>query len=240
MIVYPAIDLKGGACVRLYQGDLERATYYNVDPVQQARTFETAGAAWLHVVDLDGAFTGQAVNAAAIESIIAAVVLPVQVGGGIRDLGAIERWLSMGVARVVLGTVAVKNPALVVDACRLFPNRIAVALDAKGGRVAVEGWAELSEWTAVDLARRFAEVGVAAIVYTDVDRDGTKVGVNVEATADLARETNIPVIASGGVASIDDILALRRVETTGIAGVIIGRALYDGRVTLESALRAAA
>jgi phosphoribosylformimino-5-aminoimidazole carboxamide ribotide isomerase len=240
MIVYPAIDLKDGACVRLYQGDLSRATVYGTDPAAQAKAFAAAGAAWLHVVDLNGAFAGRPVNTAAVEAIAAAVSIPIQLGGGVRDLATVERWLAAGIARVVLGTAAVKDPALVETACRAHPGRIAVALDARSGTIAIEGWAEPSAWTAADLARRFADTGVAALVYTDVERDGTKVGANVAATAALARATAIPVIASGGVGSLADIAALKRHEAEGIAGVILGRALYDGRVTLAAALAAAA
>jgi phosphoribosylformimino-5-aminoimidazole carboxamide ribotide isomerase len=243
MILFPAIDLKGGQCVRLVKGDMRQATVFNTDPADQARQFAVAGAEWLHLVDLDGAFAGAPVNEAAVESILAATALPVQLGGGIRDLARIGAWLERGVARVILGTAALKNPELVRQACRRFPGKIAVGIDAKGGRVAVEGWAETSELSALDLARRFEDAGVAAIIYTDIDRDGLLQGVNVVATADLAAALAIPVIASGGVSSIDDIRALleilpaTRKSGGGIVGVISGRAIYDGRLDLKEALQ---
>jgi phosphoribosylformimino-5-aminoimidazole carboxamide ribotide isomerase len=236
VILYPAIDLKGGQCVRLVRGDMTRATVFNADPAAQARDFAAAGCRWLHLVDLDGAFAGSPMNAAAVEAILAAVDVPCQLGGGIRDLGTIDGWLAKGIARVILGTVALKNPALVREACARHPGRIAVGIDARGGKVATEGWAEVSEIAATDLARRFADAGVAAIIYTDIDRDGMLAGVNVEATAALARAVPIPVIASGGVASLDDLNALLAVEQDGVAGVISGRALYDGRLDLAAAL----
>ncbi len=236
MILYPAIDLKDGACVRLVQGDMARATVFNRDPAAQARAFVAAGFRWLHLVDLDGAFAGRPVNAPAVEAILAAVSVPVQLGGGLRDLATIEFWLGRGVARAVLGTLAVRDPELVREACRRHPGRIAVGIDARGGRVAVEGWAEESELGALDLARRFVDAGVAAIVYTDIERDGALAGVNVAATAALARAVPIPVIASGGVASLEDLRALRAEAASGIAGVIIGRALYDGRIDARAAL----
>jgi len=236
VILYPAIDLKGGQCVRLVRGDMTSATVFNADPAAQARDFAGAGCRWLHLVDLDGAFAGKPMNAAAVDAILAAVDIPCQLGGGIRDLATIGRWLDKGIARVILGTVALKNPDLVREACRLHPGRIVVGIDARGGRVATEGWAEASEIMAVNLARRFADAGVAAIVYTDIDRDGVLAGVNVAATATLARAVGIPVIASGGVASLDDLRALLEVETDGVAGVISGRALYDGRLDLAAAL----
>jgi phosphoribosylformimino-5-aminoimidazole carboxamide ribotide isomerase len=236
MIVYPAIDLKDGAAVRLLRGEMGRATLYNPDPAAQARDFADAGFQWLHLVDLNGAFEGRPVNAGAVEAILAAVSLPVQLGGGIRDMATVARWLEAGVARVILGTAAVKTPALVSEACRAFPGRIAVGIDARGGRVAVEGWAEESEVLAADLARRFEDEGVAAVIYTDIERDGALAGVNVEATAELAHSVALPVIASGGVSSLDDIAALLAVSEPGIAGVICGRALYDGRIDAASAL----
>ena len=236
MILYPAIDLKGGQCVRLVQGDMNQATVFNADPAAQARDFAGAGCRWLHLVDLDGAFAGKPMNAAAVDAILAAVDIPCQLGGGIRDLATIDAWLAKGVARVILGTVALKNPAVVREACARHPGRIAVGIDARGGRVATEGWAEVSDITAIDLARRFADAGVAAIVYTDIDRDGVLAGVNVAATATLARAVGIPVIASGGVASLDDLRALLDVEKDGVSGVISGRALYDGRLDLRAAL----
>ena len=236
MILYPAIDLKDGQAVRLLRGEMATATVFNDDPADQARTFEAAGFAWLHLVDLNGAFEGRPVNRAAVESILAAVAIPAQLGGGIRDMATISAWLEAGVARVILGTAAVKNPELVRAACREFPGQVALGIDARGGRVAVEGWAEVSEIEALDLARRFADAGAAAIVYTDIARDGVLQGVNVEATADLARATDVPVIASGGVADLADIEALMAAARDGIQGAIIGRALYDGRIDAAAAL----
>jgi len=236
MILFPAIDLKDGAAVRLLRGEMGTATVFNPDPAAQARAFAEAGFEWLHLVDLNGAFEGRPVNGAAVSAILAEVELPVQLGGGIRDMATIERWLQAGVARVILGTAAVKNPQLVRDACRAFPGRVVVGIDARGGRVALEGWAEQSEEAADDLARRFEDAGVAAIVYTDIERDGALQGVNVAATAALADAISLPVIASGGVASLDDIAALMAVARQGIEGVICGRALYDGRVDPKSAL----
>ncbi len=236
MIPYPAIDLKDGACVRLVQGDMARATVYSEDPAAQARTFEAQGFSWLHVVDLDGAFAGRSVNAEAVAAILGAVSIPLQLGGGIRDMAGVERWLEAGVGRVVLGTAALNDPDLVRQASRRFPGRVAVAIDARAGRVAVEGWAELTDVAAPELARRFEDAGVAAIVYTDIERDGTARGLDVEATARLARGIATPVIASGGVASLDDLEALKRVAAAGIAGVILGRALYDGRLDPAAAL----
>ncbi len=236
MILYPAIDLKDGQAVRLLRGEMETATVFNDDPADQARTFEAAGFAWLHLVDLNGAFEGRPVNRAAVEAILAAIAIPAQLGGGIRDMATISAWLEAGVARVILGTAAVKNPELVRAACREFPGQIALGIDARGGRVAVEGWAEVSEIEALDLARRFADAGAAAIVYTDIARDGVLQGVNVEATAELARATEVPVIASGGVADLADIEALMAAASDGIQGAIIGRALYDGRIDAAAAL----
>jgi phosphoribosylformimino-5-aminoimidazole carboxamide ribotide isomerase len=236
MILYPAIDLKDGACVRLKQGDMDRATVFNDSPADQARQFAEAGCDWIHVVDLNGAFAGKPVNAAAVAAILGAVGVPVQLGGGIRDMATIDDWLDRGIARVVLGTVALRDPDLVRRACRAYPGRIAVGIDAKGGRVAVQGWAETAEITAPELAMRFEDAGVAAIIYTDIDRDGLLGGANVEATAALARAISTPVIASGGVASLDDIRALKAHEIDGIAGVISGRALYDGRIDLKAAI----
>ncbi len=239
MILYPAIDLKDGQCVRLYKGDMAQATVFNDVPADQARAFYTAGFTHLHIVDLNGAFAGKPVNAAAVEAIRAATPVPLQLGGGIRDLGTIQAWLDKGIERVILGTAAVKNPELVKDACRLFPGHIAVGIDARGGKVAIEGWGEGSSLDVIDLARQFEGVGVAAIIYTDIDRDGALTGVNVEATAALARAVTIPVIASGGVAGIDDIRALKA-RAEPIAGAIIGRALYDGRIDAAAALKLAA
>ncbi len=240
MILYPAIDLKGGQCVRLKLGDMGQATVYNPDPAAQAKAFAASGFAWIHVVDLDGAFAGKPQNADAVASIISSVDLPVQLGGGIRDLKTVEAWLSRGLKRVILGTAAVKNPALVREAAARFPGQVAVGIDARDGFVAVEGWAEVSSLPARELALRFRDAGVAAVIFTDVGRDGVLAGVNVEATADLAKGLGIPVIASGGLASIDDVHRLKAREADGISGVIIGRALYDGRVDPASALEAAA
>ena len=238
MILYPAIDLKDGHCVRLRQGDMAQATVFNDDPAAQARAFQDSGFRYLHCVDLNGAFAGQSANTPAIRAILAALKIPVQLGGGIRDRAGIEAWLSAGIARVILGTVAVRNPALVKEAARDFPGRIVVGIDARDGMVAVEGWAEASSLSAVDLARRFEDAGVAAIIFTDIARDGMLQGVNAEATADLARSVTIPVIASGGVGGIEDITRLA--AEPKIAGVVIGRALYDGRIDPKAALAAAA
>ena len=237
MIVYPAIDLKDGRCVRLVRGDMKSATVFNDDPAAQARAFAAAGAAWIHVVDLDGAFAGKLKNEAAVEAIVKAAPVKVQLGGGIRDEATLEAWLGKGVARVVLGTAAVKNPNLVRESCRRWPGQVALGIDARGGKVAVEGWAETAGVAALDLARRFEDAGAAAIIYTDIERDGALQGVNVAATAALARALKTPVIASGGVASLDDLAALK---AAGIPGAILGRALYDGRVDLKSALALAA
>jgi phosphoribosylformimino-5-aminoimidazole carboxamide ribotide isomerase len=238
VILYPAIDLKDGQCVRLAQGDMERATVFNDDPAAQANAFAAAGAEWIHVVDLNGAFAGQPVNGAAVEAIVAAVDQPVQLGGGIRDMAMAEHWLGAGIARIVLGTAAVKDPAFVKDACRAFPGQAAVGIDARGGRVAVEGWAETSDITATDLAKRFEDAGVAAIIHTDIDRDGVLTGPNLDASAALAKAVSIPVIVSGGVSSLDDLADIkdRAATTPGLAGVISGRALYDGRIDLQAAL----
>ena len=237
MILFPAIDLKDGACVRLLRGRMEAATLYSPDPAAQARAFQDAGSRWLHIVDLNGAFAGRPVNAGAVRAILKAVAIPVQLGGGIRDMAAIEAWFAAGVARVILGTAAVRDPALVRAACRRFPGRIAVGIDARGGRVAVEGWARTTAVEARELALAFEGAGVAAIVFTDIERDGALQGPNVEATSALARALTTPMIASGGVASLDDLRALKAHEKDGIAGVIAGRALYDGRLDLGQALR---
>ncbi|MCA3439962.1 MAG: 1-(5-phosphoribosyl)-5-[(5-phosphoribosylamino)methylideneamino]imidazole-4-carboxamide isomerase [Rhodobacter sp.] len=236
MILYPAIDLKDGQCVRLLRGDMAAATVFGDDPAAQAAAFVAAGCDWLHLVDLNGAFAGQPVNGAAVAAILARVAVPCQLGGGIRDMATIETWLDRGLARVILGTVAVENPALVRKAAGTFPGRIAVGIDARGGRVATRGWAETTDVIATDLARRFEDAGVAALIYTDIDRDGAMGGPNIAATVALARAVGIPVIASGGVAVMADLLALR--DTGVIAGAISGRALYDGTIDLETALRA--
>ncbi|WP_449042233.1 1-(5-phosphoribosyl)-5-[(5-phosphoribosylamino)methylideneamino]imidazole-4-carboxamide isomerase [Paracoccus sp. (in: a-proteobacteria)] len=238
MILYPAIDLKDGNCVRLLRGDMEAATVFGTDPAAQALAFQQAGARWLHLVDLNGAFAGRPVNAAAVESILAAVSIPVQLGGGIRDMETIGFWLDRGVRRVILGTVAVENPGLVTEAAQRFPGRIAVGIDARDGRVATRGWAQDTEVMATDLARSFEHAGVAAIIYTDIDRDGAMQGPNVAATAALARAVSIPVIASGGVSRLSDLIELR--DSGVIAGAISGRALYDGAIDLTQALQALA
>ena len=236
MILYPAIDLKDGACVRLLRGDMAAVTVYNADPAAQAKAFADSGFAWLHLVDLNGAIEGRPVNGAAVESIIAATALPVQLGGGIRSLATVEDWLARGVTRVVLGTAAVRDPALVKDACSRFPGRIAVSIDSRDGFVAVDGWTETSSVRTLDLALRMEECGVAAIVFTDINRDGAMGGINLDATVDLAFALTTPVIASGGVSSLDDLTALKREERAGIGGVICGRALYDGRIDPAQAL----
>jgi len=236
VILFPAIDLKDGQCVRLKHGEMSAATVFNDDPAAQARTFQDQGFQYLHIVDLNGAFAGKPVNGAAVEAILKALSIPAQLGGGIRDLATIEAWLAKGIRRVILGTVAVRDPGLVREACRRFPGQVAVGIDAKGGKVAVEGWAETSELGAIELAQRFEDAGVAAIVYTDIDRDGVLKGLNLEATTALARATRIPVIASGGLASLDDIRALLRPENALLEGAITGRALYDGRIDPAAAL----
>jgi phosphoribosylformimino-5-aminoimidazole carboxamide ribotide isomerase len=236
MILYPAIDLKDGQCVRLLRGAMDAATVFGDDPAAQARAFAAAGCRWLHLVDLNGAFAGRPVNAAAVEAILAAVAIPVQLGGGIRDRATIEAWLDKGVARVILGTAALRDPALVRAAAAAHPGRVAVGIDARDGRVAVEGWAETSDTLAVDLARRFEDAGVAAIVYTDIDRDGAMQGPNVAATAALANAVAIPVIASGGVSSLDDLRALKA-SGAPLDGAISGRALYEGAIELREAVR---
>jgi len=237
VILFPAIDLKDGQCVRLELGAMEAATVFSDDPAAQAREFETQGFEWLHIVDLNGAFEGRPVNGDAVDAIIGAISIPTQLGGGIRDMSTIEHWLERGVHRVILGTVAVRDPDLVGLACNAFPDHIAVGIDAKGGRVAVEGWAETSELTAIDLARQFEDAGVAAIIYTDIDRDGILKGLNLPATLAMAEAVSIPVIASGGLASMDDIDALLAPEHAILEGAISGRAIYDGRIDVTEALR---
>jgi phosphoribosylformimino-5-aminoimidazole carboxamide ribotide isomerase len=236
MILYPAIDLKDGQCVRLRQGLMSEATVFGDNPAAQALSFEKAGFRYLHVVDLNGAFEGEPVNAAPVRSILGTISIPMQLGGGIRTMKQIEAWLGAGVTRVILGTVAVRNPALVREAAAAFPERVAVGIDAKDGRVAIEGWAETSELTAAELARRFEDAGVAAIIYTDISRDGLLTGLNLDATAALAREVSIPVIASGGLASIADIEQLVQPQYAMLGGAIAGRALYDGRLDAAAAL----
>ncbi len=236
MILYPAIDLKDGACVRLLRGEMGSATVFGTDPAAQAAQFAAAGCGWLHLVDLNGAFAGVPVNAAAVRAILARVTVPCQLGGGIRDMATVARWLEAGVARVILGTVAVEDPGLVRQAAQAFPGQVAVGIDARAGLVATRGWADQTDLPATDLARRFEDAGVAALIYTDIDRDGAMQGPNVAATAALARAVSIPVIASGGVSSLADLLALR--DTGVIAGAISGRALYDGAIDLRAALKA--
>ena len=240
LTLYPAIDLKGGACVRLRRGEMAQATVYADDPAAQAEDWARLGFSWIHVVDLDGAFAGKPVNAAAVAGILAAVSIPVQLGGGIRDLAGVEAWLAAGVARVILGSAAAKNPALVREAARKFSGRVVVGIDARAGMVATEGWAETSTLVAGDLAARLADAGIAAIIYTDIARDGMKTGLNLEETTALAAQTGIQVIASGGVAGLADILALKDAAqvTPNLAGVVIGRALYDGTLDAAEALRA--
>ena len=237
MILFPAIDLKNGQCVRLEQGDMARATVFNLDPAAQAASFAAQGFEYLHVVDLDGAFAGKPVNALAVEAMLAKVTMPVQLGGGIRDLKTVEAWLEKGITRVIIGTAAVRDPELVKSAAKEFPGRVAVGLDARDGKVAVEGWAETSEVTALDIARRFEDAGVAAIIFTDIARDGLLKGLNLDATIELSNRISIPVIASGGFASIDDVKALLDPRAKKLAGAIVGRALYDGRLDPHAALK---
>ena len=236
MILFPAVDLKNGQCVRLEQGDMARATVFNLEPAAQARAFAAQGFEYLHVVDLDGAFAGKPMNALAVEAMLQAVTMPVQLGGGIRDLKTVEAWLAKGIARVIIGTAAVRDPEFVKRAARRFPGRVAVGLDARDGRVAVEGWAETSQVTALEIAQRFEDAGVAAIIFTDIARDGLLKGLNLEATIALAERIAIPVIASGGFASIDDVKALLDPRAAKLAGAIAGRALYDGRIDAAAAL----
>ena len=242
LTLYPAIDLKDGVCVRLKRGDMDEATVYEDNPAKQAKAFQDAGSNWLHVVDLNGAFAGKPVNKDAVAAILTVATVPVQLGGGIRDMAGIDAWLAAGISRIILGSAAVKNPILVHQACKSFPGRIAVGIDARDGYVATEGWAETSTLPAADLARRFQDAGVAAIIYTDIARDGMLSGLNLEQTTALAENLGIPVIASGGVGSLEDLHALRQAAETapGIEGVIVGRALYDGRIDIGSALKALA
>jgi phosphoribosylformimino-5-aminoimidazole carboxamide ribotide isomerase len=236
VILFPAIDLKNGHCVRLEQGDMARATVFNLDPAAQAKSFAAQGFEYLHVVDLDGAFAGKPVNAHAVEAMLKAINMPVQLGGGIRDLKTVEAWLDKGITRVIIGTAAVRDPELVKSAATKFPGRVAVGLDARDGKVAVEGWAETSQVTALEIAKRFEDAGVAAIIFTDIARDGLLKGLNLEATIALADAISIPVIASGGLASIEDIKAMLTPRANKLAGAIAGRALYDGRLDPAAAL----
>tara|TARA_R110000824_G_scaffold118960_14_gene271953 strand:+ start:68961 stop:69692 length:732 start_codon:yes stop_codon:yes gene_type:complete len=237
MILFPAIDLKDGQCVRLVRGLMDQATVFNDSPADQARAFVEQGFEYLHLVDLNGAFEGRPVNAAAVDAILSAINIPVQLGGGIRDLATIETWLSKGITRVIIGTAAVKNSELVIEACKKFPGRIAVGLDAKDGFVATEGWAEISTLSVLDMANRFQDAGVSAIIYTDIARDGVLEGLNIEATVALADAISIPVIASGGLSDIDDIRRLVATNCKGLEGAISGRALYDGRIDIPAALK---
>jgi phosphoribosylformimino-5-aminoimidazole carboxamide ribotide isomerase len=236
MILFPAIDLKDGQCVRLIQGEMDAATVFSDDPAAQAKSFEAQGFQYLHMVDLNGAFEGKPVNGAAVDAILQSISMPVQLGGGIRDLATIEAWIKKGISRVILGTVAVTNPDLVREACKEFPGQIAVGIDARGGMVAIEGWAETSGTAAMDLAMMFEFAGVSAIIYTDIDRDGVLEGLNLDATVQLARAVSIPVIASGGLASMEDIKKLTQPDYAILAGAIAGRALYDGRLDAREAL----
>lgn len=235
MIVFPAIDLKDGKCVRLTRGDMNASTVYNDNPVEQAQSFQNAGFKYLHLVDLNGAIEGRSVNAMVVNDILHSLTIPVQLGGGIRNMGAVDRWIASGVSRIVLGTIAVRDPRFVSECCKKYPGRIAVSIDARGGRVAVSGWVEESTMAVTELAKQFEGVGVSAIIHTDIDRDGTGQGVNVEASAELATLVKLPVIASGGVGSLED---LRRVKAANLHGVIVGRALYDGSIDAKEAVRA--
>lgn len=240
MILYPAIDLKDGQCVRVLHGDLSTATVFNNDPGAQARSFADAGFHWVHVVDLNGAVQGEAVNAAAVEAILSSVSIPVQLGGGIRTLADIERWIEAGVSRVILGTVAVKQPEIVLEAARLFPEQIAVSVDVRKGKVAVQGWTADSDLDAITVAKRFEDVGVGALIITDIDRDGTVMGFNVEAFGEIADAVSIPVIAAGGLASVDDLVKVKARPGRPIAGAVLGRALYNGAIDPAEALKVAA
>ena len=240
MILYPAIDLKDGQCVRVLHGDLSTATVFNNDPGAQAKSFADAGFHWVHVVDLNGAVQGQAVNAAAVEAILSSVSIPAQPGGGIRTLADVERWIEAGVSRVILGTVAVKEPQIVLEAARLYPEQIAVSVDVRGGKVATQGWTEDSDLDAVTVAKRFEDAGVGALIITDIDRDGTVMGFNVEAFGAIADAVKIPVIAAGGLASVDDLVKVKARAGAPIAGAVLGRALYNGAIDPAEALRVAA
>jgi phosphoribosylformimino-5-aminoimidazole carboxamide ribotide isomerase len=237
MILFPAIDLKDGQCVRLKLGDMAQATVFNDNPTAQAKSFEDLGFEWLHLVDLNGAFEGRPVNAKAVEDILRSLTIPVQLGGGIRDMATVERWLAHGITRVILGTVALRNPEIVREACKKFPGKIVVGIDAKSGFVAVEGWGESSTLTAIELAKRFTDAGVSAIIFTDIDRDGILKGINFEKTLELANAVNIPIIASGGLASIADVQRLLEPDCASLEGAISGRAIYDGRLDAAHALQ---
>ena len=239
MLLFPAIDLKDGACVRLLKGEMDQATVFNDSPAAQAVEFQNSGAEWLHLVDLNGAFAGKPVNGVAVDDILSAVNVPVQLGGGIRDMKTIESWLAKGIRRVILGTIALRNPEIVIEAAKEFPGHVAVGIDARGGMVAVEGWAETSDMSAIDLGRKFEDAGISAIIYTDIDRDGMMGGVNVAGTIDLARALSIPVIASGGLSCLEDLKKLKdAADAAGVslAGAISGRALYDGRLDIAQAI----
>ena len=238
MIIYPAIDLKNGKCVRLLKGDMDKATIFSDSPADQAKQFEQAGFAWLHLVDLDGACEGSAINAQSVKAILDTVTIPVQLGGGIRTMEDITRWLELGIARIILGTAAAKNPDLVLEACKRYPSKIAIGIDARNGMVAVEGWVEASELRAIDLAMKFEDAGAAAIIYTDIDRDGALLGPNVEDTKALAEAISTPVILSGGVTSSADLMRIKQMANSGISGAIIGRALYEHTISYEDALSA--
>lgn len=237
MIIFPAIDLRLGKCVRLFKGDMNQATIFNDNPAKQAKLFEDEGFKFLHVVDLDGAFAGKSINEEAIKNIIKSIKMPIQLGGGIRSFDAIEYWLELGINRVILGTIAAKNPALVIEACKKFPKQIVVGIDALNGKVATEGWAKESEIKAIELGKRFADCGVEAIIYTDISRDGTLTGVDLYGTKAMAIASNIPVIASGGVSSINDIIKIKELEPFGVCGSIVGRALYDKKISSDDLIR---
>lgn len=237
MIIFPAIDLKDGQCVRLYKGEMDQATIFNDNPAQQAQHFEKEGFRWLHIVDLNGAFAGKPVNAEAVKLILDHVTLPIQLGGGIRDLNTIEYWLDAGISRVILGTIAIKSPALVTEACKHFPDKIVVGIDAKAGQVATQGWADVSSHSAIEVARRFEDSGVSAIIYTDINRDGTLSGPDIEGTKALAQAVSIEVIASGGISSIEDIKQIKLLEDDGVTGAVVGRALYDKKVRAADLLK---
>jgi len=237
MILYPAIDLKDGQCVRLLRGEMDKATVFSAHPADQAEAFEKSGFEWLHIVDLNGAFEGKPVNESAVKAILARVKMPVQLGGGIRNMDMVHTWLNAGISRLILGTAALRNPVMVKEACRIYPGQIAVGIDAKAGKVAINGWAEVSDQLAVDLAKKYEDAGVAAVIYTDINRDGAMAGPNFEETIHLAEAITIPVIASGGISSVADIARYKEIESSGIEGCILGRALYDGAIVAAEALK---